>query len=89
MGGVGNETKWPRDDNFFMGKQSLNYQEYETAIWKNRPTTKSEVYIEWFAYVVVGIMTGLCGFLMDTIEESLVHFKDHFTDHQIVAGNLT
>ena len=85
MGAVGNETKWPRDDNFFMGKQSLNYQEYETAIWKNRPVGKNEQYIEWFAYVVVGIITGLCGFMMDTIEESLVHFKDHFTQHQIDA----
>ena len=25
MGPVGNETKWPRKDNAFMGKQSLSY----------------------------------------------------------------
>ena len=93
MGAVGNETftekKQTRDDNFFMGKQSLSYQEYETAIWKNRPPVQGEVFIEWFAYVVLGIFTGLCGFMMDTIEESLVHFKDHFTQHQIDAQNLT
>ena len=81
MGAVGDETKFPRDDNFFMGKQSLNYQEAEAAIWKNREPVQGEKYIEWFAYVVLGILTGLSGFLMDTIEETLVHFKDHFTDH--------
>jgi hypothetical protein len=89
MGAVGietfNENKHCRDDNYFMGKQSLSYQEYETAIWKNRPPVKYENFIEWFAYVVCGILTGLCGFMMDTIEESLVHFKDHFTQHQIDA----
>jgi H+/Cl- antiporter ClcA len=40
-------------------------------------------------YVILGILTGLSGFLMDTIEETLVHFKDHFTQHQIDANNLT
>ena len=40
-------------------------------------------------YVVVGILTGAVAFIMELIEESLVHFKDHFTQHQIDAKNLT
>ena len=81
MPGVGNETKWPRDDNFFMGKQSLSYQEAESAIWMNREAYPGEKFIEWAAYVMLGILIGLTGFFMDTMEESLVHFKDHFTQH--------
>jgi hypothetical protein len=81
---VGNEINypkenWPRKDNIFMGKQSLSYQEYESAIWKNREVKPYEKYAEWAMYVFLGILTGLSGFLMDTIEETLVHFKDHFT----------
>ena len=84
MAPVGNEInypkeKWPRADNIFMGKQSLSYQEYESAIWKNREVKGYEKYAEWGMYVILGILTGLSGFLMDTIEETLVHFKDHFT----------
>ena len=57
----------------------MSYQEYDSAIWKNREVKGYEKYAEWGMYVLLGILTGLSGFVMDTIEETLVHFKDHFT----------
>lgn len=86
---VGIETSYPRKDNAFMVKQSLNYQEVDSNIWRNREVDKYEVQIEWFTYFVLGVFVGATGFLMDLIEETLVHFKDHFTQHQIEAENLT
>jgi chloride channel 7 len=79
MPAAGNEAKWPRKDNYFMGKQSLSYQEDQAKIWRNRVPDKYEVYFEWLAYGVLGIVIGLTAYIMDLIEESLVHFKDHYT----------
>ena len=33
MGPKGNETKFPRNDNYFMGMESIPYQEYESKVW--------------------------------------------------------
>lgn len=88
MPAVGNETRWPRKDNYFMGKQSLSYQEAESKIWINRIPDKYESVIEWTAYGVLGIMIGATTWLMDLIEESLIHFKDHYTQHQIDSDAL-
>ena len=62
-----------------MGKQSLSYQENEAKIWRNRIPEKYESYLEWTAYGVLGILIGATAYIMDLIEESLVHFKDHYT----------
>ena len=64
-----------------MGKQSLSYQEHESKIWLNRPKEKYEARIEWFAYGVLGVLIGATAYVMDMIEETLVHFKDHYTQH--------
>lgn len=62
-----------------MGKQSLSYQESQAKIWRNRIPDKYESLIEWSAYGLLGIMIGAAAYVMDLIEESLVHFKDHYT----------
>jgi hypothetical protein len=79
MPAVGIETKWPRKDNAFMAKQSLSFQEALSKVWQERDVGDREVYIEWGCYVVVGILIGVTALIMDLIEESLVHFKDHMT----------
>ena len=79
MSPVGNETKWPRKDNAFMAKNALSYQEYESKIWMERPRDQYETQLEWLAYAIMGILISLTAFVMDLIEESLVHFKDHYT----------
>lgn len=89
MAPIGNEKVYPRKDNAYMGKQSLSYQEYESNVWQRRIPAKYETQKEWLAYFAMGIFIGGTGFIMDMIEESLVHFKDHFTQHQIEAQNLT
>ena len=87
MSAVGKDTIFPRKDNAFMAKQSLGYQEVESRVWVNRPIGKYEVQMEWLAYIILGVGTGSIAFVMDMIEEGLVHFKDHFTQHQIDAGS--
>ena len=62
-----------------MHKQSVNYQDSHSKIWKDRTKGASERVLEWSAYIMVGIIIALTAFTMDVVEESLVHFKDHFT----------
>ena len=81
MNAVGNETSFPRNDNYFMGMESLSYQECESKIWKDRKEKPYESYLEWLLYGMMGLGIGTTAFIMDIIEESLVHFKDHFTQH--------
>jgi len=88
MPAIGNETKWPRKDNAFMAKQSLSFQEANSKIWQEREVGEHETFIEWGSYVVVGILVGSTALVMDIIEESLVHFKDHMTQHQIELNNI-
>jgi len=79
MSAIGNETVFPRNDNAFMAKESLSYEDSNSKIWLDRPKKIYESQLEWFTYLVLGILIGICAFFMDIIEESLVHFKDHFT----------
>ena len=79
MNAVGNETSFPRNDNYYMGMESLSYQDYESKIFKDRKDVWYEKYLEWFLYAMMGMGIGFTAFIMDIIEESLVHFKDHFT----------
>ena len=71
-----------------MGKQSLPFQEYESKVWHNRPKDKYEARYEWAAYAFLGVLIGGTAYIMDMIEETLVHFKDHYTQHQIDAEAL-
>ena len=38
MPAVGNESKFPRNDNYYMGMESLSYQELDAKIMLDRPT---------------------------------------------------
>jgi len=79
MPALGNETVFPRNDNAFMAKESLSYDDSNSKIWLDRPKKIYESQLEWFTYLILGVLIGICAFTMDIIEESLVHFKDHYT----------
>jgi hypothetical protein len=64
-----------------MGKQSLSYSEYESKVWVFRHKDKYEARMEWATYALLGVFIGATAYVMDLIEESLVHFKDHYTQH--------
>ena len=83
MSAVGDDTEFPRTDNYFIGMESHSYQEGQAKIWKDRQSHWSEVYLEWLLYALMGIGVGITAFSMELTEESLVHFKDHFTQNQI------
>ena len=61
--------------------ESLSYQEGLAKIWRDRPSHWSEIYLEWLLYALMGMGIGITAFAMELTEESLVHFKDHFTQH--------
>jgi len=47
-------------------------------VWLERPIGKYEETIETTLYVLCGALIALSAFMMDLIEESLIHFKDHW-----------
>jgi hypothetical protein len=83
MPAVGNEKNFPRKDNAFKAKESLSYEETLSAIYENREVGRFEKQIEIFCYFIMGFLIALTAWVMDIIEESLIHFKDHWTQDQI------
>ena len=57
-----------------------------TKIFEMRKKTKASIMMEWIAYALIGVLTGLTCAIMMSIEEFLVHEKRAITD-LIIAGN--
>jgi hypothetical protein len=49
-----------------------------SKVWLDRPIGKYEDAIETFLLVLSGFLIAFSAFIMDIIEESLIHFKDHW-----------
>jgi hypothetical protein len=73
----GNETSWPRKDNAFMAKNSVSYNDAMSKVWLERPIGKYENLIEVCLLVLCGCIIAFSAFIMDIIEEYLIHLKDH------------
>lgn len=83
MSPIGNETSWPRKDNAFRAKNSVNYGDARSKVWLERPIGKYEDAIEVALLVLCGLFIACTAFIMDIIEESLIHFKDEMAQAQI------
>ena len=72
MPAVGKTFVFPREDNMYMKKESIAYDEAHTKIWRERPRrNQKEKLKEWLAYGLVGVFLGMTAFVMVTIEENL------------------
>ena len=89
MSPIGNETSWPRKDNMFKHKESLSYNDAISKVWLERPVGQYEEAIEICLLVLCGLLIALSALIMDIIEESLIHFKDHWAQTQIENNNNT
>lgn len=56
-----------------------------TKVYKERKTTTFTRFMEWVAYAIVGLFTGLCTAIMSNTEVHLIHEKRLLTD-KIIGG---
>ena len=76
MPNFGFTTVFPREDNVYEKKESLPYDEFRSLVWKDKsdkPSKKSREIRTWFVHAVVGAFIGFTAFIMDRLEEYLVH----------------
>ena len=65
---------------FTWKSHSLDFDSLRTKIFQARKKTKCSVFMEWVAYALIGIFTGLTCAVMMHIEEFLVHEKRAITN---------
>jgi len=84
MPAVGKTLIFPREDNIFMHKESIPYDEIQTQVWRDRPKRRSPEHIrEWAAYFMLGFAVGTVAFVMSTIEELLSGWISETTQNLI------
>jgi len=71
--------EYPRVDNVFMKKGSLNYDLLRSKIYQERSKDGCTSFMEWTAYALVGIFTGLTACMMSHYEEFFVDIKRELT----------
>ena len=74
MNAIGKTCVFPRRDNQYKKKESLPYDEALANVWRERPCLETrEAFMEWIAYGFVGVGVGVVAFIMEIVEEHLVH----------------
>ena len=47
----------------------------KSKIFVDRARTKCDVFMEWFAFALIGVLTGLTAAIMSDMEERITTFK--------------
>ena len=66
---------YPRRDNIFLHKKSLNFDQVRSKIYVERERGSSVVILEWLAFAFIGVLTGLTASIMSNTEEMLTSFR--------------
>lgn len=56
--------------------KSLNFDMMKTDIFSKRKEPKTFWMFKWFAYFLVGFLTGCIAFCMDFLEHNLIHLRN-------------
>jgi chloride channel 7 len=71
----------------FKKKDSLSYEEAQSLVWIDRPPHGSiEIWKEWLAYILVGVLIGFISFFMVVCEELLLISVLEKTEKIIESG---
>jgi len=77
---------YPRIDNIYKSKRSLNYDLLRTKIFRERkPLTKCHGLVVWMPYAILGSLVGLTASIMSYIEEGLTEWKKNYVG-QLIDG---
>ena len=70
---------YPRTDNVYKHKKSLNYDAMRTKIMIERPKRRWQASEEWIAYFFLAFGVASLSSFIEWMEHSLVHYKKHHT----------
>ena len=84
------EKRYPRRDNVYKAKKSLDYDIMRTKIYAERDKDLGTYFMEWTAYTLVGLFTGFTAAIMTNIEENATAFRKNYADDLIdnAKGNI-
>ena len=68
---------YPRLDNVYKHKKSLNYDAMRSKIMMERPKTRWNNIIEWIAYFFLAVGLAFLSSFIEWMEHGLVHYKKH------------
>ena len=74
---------YPRRDNVYKSKKSLDFDFIRAKIFMDRKRDNWDIFMEWFAFGLVGVFTGLTAAIMSDIEERVTSFKRDQADDLI------
>lgn len=66
--------------------ESLNFDIMRTKVYRDRHRSRCTIAMEWVAYALIGLCTGLCTAIMSNAEVHLIHEKRLLAD-LIIAGD--
>ena len=77
---------YPRRDNIFQHKKSLNFDLIRSKIYVERVRDQYDILWEWAAFFIIGTLTGLTAAIMSNIEETITEFRRDQSD-DIIGGD--
>ena len=75
----------PRKDNIFEHKKSLDLDLIRAKLSVERKRDGCEIFMEWVAFCIIGVLTGLTAAIMSNIEEKITIFRRNHAD-DIING---
>ena len=74
---------YPRKDNIFKHKKSLDFQQRYCKIFVDRKRDTMDSFMEFVVYVIIGVLVGLTASVMSNIEEQVTAFRRNQADDLI------
>ena len=68
-------ASYPRQDNVYTHKSSLNFDMMRAKIFEDRKGTHTDFYV-WVAHIFIGFGTALIAFLLTVIEDASAEFRN-------------
>ena len=78
--------QYPRKDNIFQHKKSLDFDSIRAKIFVERSKDKYDIIMEWVAFILIGVLVGLTAAIMSNIEEKITTFRRNQAD-DIIGDN--
>ena len=69
------EKVYPRKDNIFQHKKSLDFDLMRSKLYVERKRDGCEILMEWVGFAAIGVLTGLTAAIMSNIEEKITEFR--------------
>ncbi len=69
--------EYPRPDNVYEHKSSLNFDMMRSRIFVNRTKTHTDMYL-WLAHLILGVIIATITWAMTTLEDASAEYRSHF-----------